>query len=243
LPASNDEVKHRLRLFSLAAAASRDDRSRWESGREPRINLMVKFQGRTSALVALIAAASLVACAATELVNQWTNPAYTSPSFKKIMIIGVARQASIRRTFEDEFVSQLKAAGVDAVPSYRYVQEEGPVEEGRLKQAVTQAGADAAIITRLVKREQKTEITPGFYQPTPAYGFYGWYRSGWTGYYEPPRVRQYEVYTSETSLYDMTKNEVVWTGTAQTISPGDINEELKSYAEIMIRALKEKRLI
>jgi hypothetical protein len=63
------------------------------------------------------------------------------------------------------------------------------------------------------------------------------------GYYEPPRVYQYEVYTSETSLYDMTRNEVVWSGTAQTTSPGDINREIKSYAEIMIRALKEKRLI
>jgi hypothetical protein len=185
----------------------------------------------------------IAACASTALVNQWSNPAYTSPSFKRVMVIGVARQVGIRRTFEDEFVSQLKAAGVDAVPSYRDIQEEGPVDEGRLKQAVTQAGADAAIITRLVKREQKTEVTPGFYQPAPAFGFYGWYSSGWVGYYEPPRVYQYDVYTSETSLYDMTRNEVVWSGTAQTTSPGDISREIKSYAEIMIRALKEKRLI
>jgi hypothetical protein len=192
-------------------------------------------------LLAPIAAVLLAACASTELINQWSNPAYTSPSFKRVMVIGVARQASIRRSFEDEFVAQLKVAGIDAVPSYQYIREEGQVEEGRLKQGVAQAGADAAIITRLVKREQKTQVTPGLYHPTP--GFYGWYSSGWVGYYEPPRVYQYEVYTSETSLYDMTRNEVVWSGTAQTTSPGDINREIKSYAEIMIRALKEKRLI
>jgi hypothetical protein len=63
------------------------------------------------------------------------------------------------------------------------------------------------------------------------------------GYYEPPRVYQYEVYISETSLYDMIKNQVVWSGTAQTTAPGNINKEIKSYAEIMILALKEKRLI
>jgi hypothetical protein len=185
----------------------------------------------------------LASCASTELINQWSNPDYTSPSFKRVMIIGVSRQVGIRRTFEDEFAAQLKAAGVDALPSYQYIQEEGQVEETRLKQAVAQAGADAAIITRLVRREQRTEVTPGFYQPAPAYGFYGWYSSGWMGYYEPPRVYQYEVYTSETSLYDMIKSQVVWSGTAQTTAPGDINKEIKSYAEIMIRALKEKRLI
>jgi hypothetical protein len=38
----------------------------------------------------------------------------------------------------------------------------------------------------------------------------------------------------------MAKNQVIWSGTAQTKSPGDITKEIKSYAEIMIQALKEK---
>jgi hypothetical protein len=36
---------------------------------------------------------------------------------------------------------------------------------------------------------------------------------------------------------------VVWAGTAQTTAPGDIDKEIKNYAEIMIDALKEKNLI
>ena len=204
---------------------------------------MLKSRLHNLALTGLLTMLMLAGCAATELVNQWSNPAYTAPGFKRVMVIAVTKQASIRRNFEDEFVAQLKAAGVDAVPSYQYIQDEGQAEEGRLNEAVLKAGADAAIITRLVRREQKTDITPGFYQPAPTFGFYGWYSSGWVGYYEPPRVYQYEVYTSETSLYDVRKNQVVWTGTAQTTAPGDINKEIRDYAEIMIQALKEKKLI
>ena len=204
---------------------------------------MLKSRLHNLALTGLLTMLMLAGCAATELVNQWSNPAYTAPWFKRVMVIAVSRQASIRRNFEDELVAQLKAAGVDAVPSYQYIQDEGQAEEGRLNEAVLKAGADAAIITRLVRREQKTDITPGFYQPAPTFGFYGWYSSGWVGYYEPPRVYQYEVYTSETSLYDVRKNQVVWTGTAQTTAPGDINKEIRDYAEIMIQALKEKKLI
>jgi hypothetical protein len=44
-------------------------------------------------------------------------------------------------------------------------------------------------------------------------------------------------------LYDTVKNQVVWTGTAETTAPGDIDKEIKNYAEIMISALKEKKLI
>ena len=154
--------------------------------------------------LAIAVALGFTACAAsTKIVNQWVSPDYTSPRFRKIMVIGVSKQPSIRRTFEDQFVTKLKAAGVDAVPSYLYIPEDGQVDEGRLQAAVKQAGADAVIITRLVRVEKKTEVSPGFYQPAPAIGFYRGYSAAWVGYYEPPRVYQYDVYISETSLYDM----------------------------------------
>ena len=116
--------------------------------------------------LAVAVALGLAACAAsTKIVNEWVSPDYTSPRFRKIMVIGVSKQPSIRRTFEDEFVKQLKATGVEAVPSYLYIPEDGQVDEGRLQAAVKQAGADAVIVTRLVRVEKKTEVSPGFYQP------------------------------------------------------------------------------
>jgi hypothetical protein len=191
--------------------------------------------------LAMAVALGLTACAAsTKIVNQWVNPDYTSPRFRKMMVIGVSKQPSIRRTFEDEFVKQLKVAGVEAVPSYLYIPEDGQVDEGRLQEAVKRANADAVIITRLVRVEKKTEMSPGFYQPGP-FGFYGGYSAAWLGYYEPPRIYQYDVYISETSLYDM--NQLVWAGTVETTDPGDINKEIERYVDTVIDALKSKNLL
>jgi hypothetical protein len=196
-------------------------------------------------VVAIAVAFVLAGCAATKIVTQWSNPDYASPRFKKILVIGVSKQPSIRRTFEEEFVNKLKASGVDAVPSYLYITEDGQVDEARLNEAVKKANADAVIITRLVRVEKKTEVSPGFYQPAPAigYGFYGGYSSAWLGYYEPPRIYEYEVYISETSLYDVTKNQMVWTGTAETTDPGDIGNEIKRYVDIVVDALKSKKVL
>jgi hypothetical protein len=194
----------------------------------------------------LAVALRLTACAAsTKIINQWVSPDYASPRFRKIMVIGVSKQPGIRRTFEDEFVTQLKAAGVDAVPSYVYIPEDGQVDEGRLQAAVKQAGADAAIVTRLVRVEKKTQVTPGFYQPPPAvgFGFYRGYSAAWLGYYEPPRVYQYDVYISETNLYDTARNQLVWAGTVETTAPGDINKEIERYVAIVIDALKSKNIL
>jgi len=48
----------------------------------------------------------LTGCAATQIINQWSNPDYTAATFKRVLVIGVSKQTSIRRTFEDEFVAQ-----------------------------------------------------------------------------------------------------------------------------------------
>jgi hypothetical protein len=205
--------------------------------------MIMKLSNRLFRILAPATVLTLAACASTELVNQWSNPAYTSPSFKKVMVIGVTKQAGIRRTFEDEFTAQLKAAGVNATPSYLYIPQDGPIGEAVLKQALKEAAADAMIITRLVRVQQKTEIAPGYYPPDPAMAVHPLYTTAWNDYYEPPIVYQSEVYTSETSLYDTVKNRVVWSGTAQTTTPGNLNQEIKDYAGVMISALKDKNLI
>ena len=203
----------------------------------------MKLSNRLFRTLAAATALTLAACASTELVNQWSNPAYTSPSFKKVMVIGVTKQAGIRRSFEDEFVAQLKAAGVNAIPSYLYIPQDGPVGEAILKQALKETGADALMITRLVRVQKKTEIAPGYYPPDPAMAVHPLYTTAWNDYYEPPIVYHSEIYTCETTLYDTVKNQVVWKGTAQTEATGKISQEIRNYADTIVGELKNKMLI
>lgn len=195
-----------------------------------------------AALVLLLVAAG---CSSTKLVSQWENPEYVPAGFNRLLVIGVSRQPGLRRTFEDTFVARLKAENVDAVPSYRLIPEDGPVPEARLQEAVERGGADGVLITRLVRVEQRTEVSPGYYAPAPALGFgvYPWYSGAWLGYYEPPRVYQYDVYTSETSLYDVRRNQLVWSGTVQTRSPSDLERDIRHYVDTVIKALKKEEVL
>jgi hypothetical protein len=182
-------------------------------------------------------------CASSKIVNQWREADYIAPAFKKVVVLGISKDQTLRRSFEDEFVAQLRTAGIEAVPSYQVIPEQGKVPEERLLKAVKESGADAAIMTRLLRVERRTQVTPGYYNPYPAYGFYHWYSAGWVGFYEPPRVYNYDVYTSETSLYDLNQDRLVWAGTVQTTDPGDIRKEIKNYVKTVIEALKENNIL
>jgi hypothetical protein len=75
------------------------------------------------------------------------------------------------------------------------------------------------------------------------FGFYRGYSAAWLGYYDPPRVYQYDVYVSETSLYDARTNQLVWSGTARTKDPGNIEKEIKEYVDKVVDALKSKNIL
>jgi hypothetical protein len=196
-------------------------------------------------VVALALLLGAAGCSSTKLVNQWENAQYVPARFARIVVIGVTRQPGVRRAFEDQFAARLKAEGVDAVPSYPVIPEDGPVDETRLQQAVHQANADGVLMTRLVRVERKTETSPGYYTPAPAVtlGLYPWYSAAWLGYYEPPRVYQYDVYVSETSLYDARRNQLVWSGTVQTKSPPALDKEIERYVAAVIKALKKENVL
>ena len=183
-------------------------------------------------------------CASTPmLVSQWTNPAYESPSFKRIAVSCVDGHISIRRNCEDEFVAQLRAAGVDALPSYRSFPEDAKLDETKVKQMAKEAGSDGALIVRSIGVEEKTEVSPSYF-PSPGFGIFGRHVSAtWYGWYGAPRVYRYEEYTSEATLNDLKKNEVVWTGTLKTTAPDNVDSAIKTYVENVIGALKEKNLL
>ncbi len=197
----------------------------------------------TSRFFMLILVLITAGCASTTLTNSWRAPDY-SDAISSLVVVGVSKQASVRRVFEDEFAAQLDAQGVRAVPSYTLVPEDGPIDEDSLRKAVESSGADAVIITRLVKVENKVAVS----QPSPPITarypyYYGYYSRAWVGYYEPPVVQQYDIVISETTVFVKDRAEPVWSGTTETFAPTDLKKETTGFAKVVIEALSKEALI
>ncbi len=145
--------------------------------------------------------------------SEWRNPAYAPGSFKRIIVGSPGGETSVPRNFEDEFLAQLRAAGIEALASYRYVSEQDKIDENKLKQAAQKAGADAVIFARSVHVEPKTQLGPSYF-PSSSFGIFGSYGgASWHGLSGVPSVYRCNEYISETTLFDVVKNEVVWSGT------------------------------
>lgn len=181
--------------------------------------------------------------AANPIVSEWRNPAYPGGSFRTVLVGGLGEDTSVRRNFEDEFVAQLRAAGVDARPSYRLVPEIEKIDELRLKDAAKKANLDAVLFARLVQVEQKTQYGPGLF-PYTSFGIFGSHvGASWHGLGGAPSVNRYSEYVSETTLHDVRKNDVIWTATLRTTEPENVRSGIRSYVEAVMKALQEKSLV
>ena len=198
--------------------------------------------GSIARAVLISSALLLAACASTTLSNSWVNPEYKGPPLKKVMVVGVSSQPALRRTFEDEFVKELKAVGVDAVASYNFIPEDGKAEEARVSAAVKEAGVQGILITRFVRVDVNTQVTPA-YPPMWGMGYYGGYAGAWGGYYDPPMVTQTDTLVLETSLYGVDESHLLWSGTTQTFAPSNLKQEMPGFAKVVIGALQKHKLI
>ena len=186
----------------------------------------------------------LSGCASTDLINSWRDPEFNG-KLTSLVVVGVSKQAAVRRIFEDAFAQQLRSKGIRAVPSYTLIPQDGPIDEQRLRAAVESANTDGVIITRLVDiRSKVTVMYPG--PPiAPYYGpyYYGYYSAAWASYYEPPVVQQYDIVTSETTVFARGRAQPVWSGTTETYAPGDLEKETVGFAKVVIKNLEQKGVI
>ena len=197
-----------------------------------------------STLRIAVLVAALCGCATSELTNTWKDPKYHAAPVKKVMVVGISNQASVRRTFEDTFAEMLRAKGVEAVPSHTVVPEDGQLAEGRLRAAVEQSGADSVLITRMVERQTDAQAVPA---PTPVGAYrrtYSSYYSGaWLGHYEPVSVQEFHYLVTETTLFVLAHAEPVWSGTTRTMESQDIRGATEGFAKPMIAAMKKEGVI
>ena len=201
---------------------------------------------RTSALWMLFVSLLLTACSTTSLDGSWTRPEVAGKRLQgPVLVVGVARDDTVRRVYEDEMVARLSARGVKAQRSYELVPEaltKDTVE--RLQQAARNAGATHILSTAVIGQERETVVHQDPFVYGGWGGYRGWYGSHW-GMAHPvyTDVRTYTIYVAQTALTEVATDRVDWSARTRTISPTNIEKETRAFVDIIVGALEAAGLV
>lgn len=188
--------------------------------------------------ILVVLALTLAGCASVSVTNQWRDPSYAGPPASNFVVVGIARNESTRRTFEDTFVADLRAAGVQAQPAYTQI-EAGENGKVKLTDLVRASGADAVLTTRVQRVQQKLNVSGGYYYGGYG-GFYGWYGGAWAS---APTVSQYEVVTLETNVWDAKSGTLIWAATTERVASPDIPQVTTELAAALIPRMKADHIL
>lgn len=205
----------------------------------------------TARLLALAGAALLLAaCAASTQFNaQWLNPeAGSRMPVKNVLVIGISRDATARRIYEDAMVAQLGARGVKAHASYRTLPDDGPAPQAAIEKAVRDIGADAVLVSRTVSVTNEVRVSPGMVMGPPMGfgwgGFYGYYHGMWSSAYAiPPSVYTVQNVVVDTRLFDAREFMVLWSGSSTTNPTSSMQTTIAEFVTTLVGALATAKAI
>lgn len=189
----------------------------------------------------VMTAVFLAGCASTKISGEWDNPEVkTAGLYKKIFLTAVTGEETVRRQVEDAFQATLSPLQVEGIQSYLSMPDSGKPEKDALVSAVKASGADAALVIRMVKKENKVTVSPTYYGPS---GYYGGYYRSWDDFYAPSTVYQYDVVTLEARLYDVATEALVVAISTETVDAGKLQKEIEKYAALISNRLAEKGVL
>lgn len=195
---------------------------------------------------------SLWACAGTTLQNTWKEDGYTG-KVSRVMVLGVTNNKAVRQMFESDLSQQLKAKGIDAVPSFPLFSSDKVIDKQLIVDKAHENNVEFVIVAKVLDvqsyNERVTDIqSTGFggyggrYRPYGrGGGWYGDYSSGYT------TARSYDiewiVSYVETGLYLLDGEKMVWSALTETETDEDLAASVKGMTTVIVNQLEKDGMI
>lgn len=194
-----------------------------------------------------------LSCSTSRLVNDWKSPDTDVFEANKVLVVGMAQDAELRRQFEGELSSELEKHDVISVRSIDFFEdsftdekkseEELNVVEARL----LEAGFDAILFSKVIGVEEKVSTLQAMRDLTDSFQTFkeDYYRSQEI-YYTKNNFEYYKLYHAETNLYCICpgkKRELLWTGTIDIVENQNRKKSVRDYVKTLISVLRNQQLL
>lgn len=194
------------------------------------------------AVILMVVSMSLmVSCAASmKLVSVWKDDTYRGEHFRKLLVIGTAEKPGVRRFFEDEFVDQFRARGIQAVASYTLIPIDKVTDKETIAEKIKGQDIDAILITRLVDKKVVESYRPAgerFVVPHSYYNDWHQYYADSIRFSAAPTYTVKKEVSLETNLYETRNEKLIWSGLTRMTLENERDKQIKEYVTLIIKTL------
>jgi hypothetical protein len=181
-----------------------------------------------------------------KITSSWADPSFAGYGADNVLVMGVSRNETHIKLFENVFVDELQKSAIEAMASYKVIGSVLEPDRKTVEAAVAKTGATSVLITHVVDRTSTTQDFPGtvHFIPGGFYGnMYGYYNQTYSAIYNPPSSVTRTTVHLESNLYDVATAKLVWSAQSDAIDPKLLRTDFERIVDVLIADMKNKKAL
>ena len=155
---------------------------------------------------------------------------------KKVAALVISNDDSLRVAGEESLVRELNARGMQAVATYRIAPKEELRRPETARPWFEKAGIEGVVAVRPVSADTQQTYSPGTWTSANYGTLWGYYGYGWSAVYIPGGVRRETKVVVESTIYSVTRDQLLWAAVTETTNPRD----LRGFVEELVKRSVEE---
>lgn len=180
----------------------------------------------------------------TELTDIYSDQAFAGKEIKKILVLGMTTDEWKKKVYENEFRSQLIDHNVEVLMAWQELPKGEQLNKATFEKYFKDKNVDAVLVAiEGGESTDKTLYTAGSGNVYVGVGFYGFYASTASYYFNSDYLAEEKVVHMRTNLYETKDAKLIWSAKSQSFEPKNTGDVIKAVSKDVVGELNRQGYI
>lgn len=193
-------------------------------------NLVKIFSGLLLSLIILSCSPS------TQLTDIYSDEAFAGKEIKKMLVLGLTTDKWKQKVYENEFRSQLLTHNIEVLTAWQELPKGEQLNKETFEKYFKDQNIDAVLVA--IEGGESTDKTLYTGGSGHVYvGFYGFYASTASFYYNSDYLAEEKIVHMRTNLYETKDAKLIWSAKSQSYEPANTSDVIKAVSRNVVNEL------
>ena len=155
----------------------------------------------------------------TEMTDIYVDETFTGKGFNKILVLGLAKDEWKRKVYENEFRSQLLTYNVEVLMAWQELPKGEQLNRETFEKYFREKDVDAILVAIEGGESMDKTLYSGGGSSHVYVGFYGFYASTASYYFNSEFLAEEKIVHMRTNLYETNEGKIIWSAKSQSFEP------------------------
>jgi len=201
-------------------------------------NLIKLFSGFIFVMVTYSCSSS------TQMSDIYVDDSFTGTGLKKILVLGLTTDEWKKKVYENEFRSKLMSYDVEVLTAWQELPKGEQLNKETFEKYFKDKNVDAVLVAiEGGESTDKTLYTAGSGNVYVGVGFYGFYASTASYYFNSDYLAEEKVVHMRTNLYETKDAKLIWSAKSQSFEPKNTGDVVKTVSKNVVGELYRQGFI